>query len=257
MYVDCQIDGNAELCMVDTGAEYSQVSDQISGVNRYASLGSIFNIGLSTSAPVQSDFVEVQNFAMLGISLGAEKVLREGQLAFPEYLSKSGVEGVVGNDIFSSYEVFFDFVRKEMHFEEPIPSALVQHDLNVLPSHHVVMKAILNGDSVNGLWDTGSHLTVVDQDYVSAHSSDFTYLQDLSDQADAAGRPLSVKLYRTKSLSIEDLSFSDVPVAVTSLQNTRGILGGVPVQMLIGYNILSQANWYLDFPNKHWSAEKH
>jgi hypothetical protein len=254
MIVRCQLDNNSEFCLVDTGSPISRVNGQNTDLQQYPSLGGGMTGGIDGNGRVRDDFINVGQLSVLGMSLPNVRFVRESSMDFPSSLSSKGIDGSIGNDIFSFYAMFFDFQNRQIVFNQSAPDNLTQQPLIVMPSRHAAMSISVNGIATTGLWDTGSFITLVDPSLIQAQPSQFTYLSTThSGVQDATGRNLDMTLYQAQNITIGSATFSNITVGAVPLDQLNRHLAN-PVGAIIGYNVISQASWYLDFPNQLWSV---
>ena len=94
-------------------------------------------------------------------------------------------------------------------------------------------------------------MTVVDSALIAAHPEGFTFAEDEVVE-DGIARETITKFYRAHELKIGNLSLSDVLVASLDLGQLSEVSPNI--HAMIGFNVISKANWYLDFPGKKWAV---
>src|SRR5437763_1400842 len=70
----------------------------------------------------------------------------------------------------------------------------------------------LAATEVHALWDTGSALTFVDQDFIAAHREDFRPTKKYMNGVDGAGHNLLLQVFRAKKIVVAGAVFEDVRV---------------------------------------------
>jgi hypothetical protein len=97
------------------------------------------------------------------------------------------------------------------------------------------------------LWDTGAGMTVVDRDWAESHPDAVTVLTETSDGTDATGNTVAVVQGWLASCTIGGVTFPDQPGAVVDLSELNAHLA-IPIHLGLGLPQISQASWYMDFP---------
>lgn len=111
------------------------------------------------------------------------------------------------------------------------------------------------GPSVgSAVWDTGASLTVVDTGFIRAHR-DFFREAGHSTGTDATGTAVETPMYVMAEATIGGVSFAPHRVAGVDLSAVNAHIE-IPMDLILGYTTLSQANWLFDFPNRKWAITK-
>jgi predicted aspartyl protease len=116
---------------------------------------------------------------------------------------------------------------------------------------HFCVQVRWDAISANAVWDTGAGITVVDQGFAAEHP-DLFVINGRSTASDG----ISVQETDIASMrgpSIELLKFRDSPAAIVDL---RALNAGddLPVDLILGYPLISQADWIIDLRLNRWSA---
>lgn len=106
-----------------------------------------------------------------------------------------------------------------------------------------------NGE-MRGLWDTGAGLTAIDQEYVAAHPQDFKFIADVPG-GDGAGIPMVFKLYKAVRVDVAGHTFTDVGVLAMDFSVIREYFSN-DVFLVVGFNLISRANWFFDLQKRTW-----
>lgn len=101
------------------------------------------------------------------------------------------------------------------------------------------------------IWDTGAGITCVDISFIKKNSRLFEKAGK-SEGTDSTGTTMSVPTYLMKEVSIGGYSFPEHFVAGVDFSHLKPKLE-TPFDIVLGYGILSKANWHFDFPNKKWT----
>lgn len=104
------------------------------------------------------------------------------------------------------------------------------------------------------VWDTGAGITVVDQGFVGRHPGLFQPAAP-SEGIDATGARVRTPTYLMAESSIGGSVFAAHRVAAVDLTPANATLTR-PMDMILGYSTLRQANWYFDFPGTAWAITR-
>jgi hypothetical protein len=134
----------------------------------------------------------------------------------------------------------------------PIPLNLKRQSFWFSPGGTPLMTTQVEGLEIQALWDTGAGLSVVDLDFANTHSELFTKSQVIPNGRDSNGNPVNMIMYQLKKMNIGSKSFENVTFVGIDLSKVRVGLGH-ETNLILGYNIISQANWYIDTRTRTWS----
>jgi hypothetical protein len=112
----------------------------------------------------------------------------------------------------------------------------------------------LGAVTVRAVWDTGASLTVVDLGLVHRHPDHFQE-DGTSVGYDATGTPQATPMFRMAATVISHTPFPPLRVAGVDLSQVNATIE-VPMDLILGYNTLSKANWLFDFPRRQWAITK-
>ncbi len=125
------------------------------------------------------------------------------------------------------------------------------YKLQVGEKYHPYIPIKFNDISANTVWDTGASITVVDSNFVDKYPQLFTP-DGFDDGTDSSGETFQTPMYQMHACQITERTFSAIRVAAVDLGPINATIE-IPMDMILGYNILRQANWLFDFPNKQWA----
>ncbi len=117
---------------------------------------------------------------------------------------------------------------------------------------HVLLSAHWDAVSApQAVWDTGAGVTVVDAGFADRHSELFTPAGSAqgSDGVGSAETPMVI----LRGPRIGSLSFGDSLAAVVDLSEINATLEQ-PLEIILGYPLLAQADWIIDLRDNRWSA---
>ena len=108
------------------------------------------------------------------------------------------------------------------------------------------------GVSALGCWDTGASATVVDLGFWHRHHGLFGQA-GVSAGTDASGTRADIPLLRMAGPTIGGRLFSPHVVVAVDLSALNGTLD-IPMDLIIGYPTIRQADWFFDFPGRRWAV---
>lgn len=124
------------------------------------------------------------------------------------------------------------------------------HVLRTASTGHVYLDVCWPGITAHACLDTGSGITVVNRDFWLAHPSLFEEI-GASEGTDATGTTLKTPVVLIAEALIGGWLFGRHEAAVVDLSHANAALG-LPMDMILGYPTLRQADWLLDFPGGRW-----
>jgi len=101
------------------------------------------------------------------------------------------------------------------------------------------------------VWDTGAGITVVDTRFINSHPA-FFQEAGTSTGTDSTGAMSSTPMFVMQGATIGGRRFAPTKVAAIDL---APIITSTDIRMdlILGYNLIKEANWLFDFPRKKWS----
>lgn len=236
-----RIDGTIAGCrhrfMLDTGAARTQVIGVFEGARPAQETSSgVF------AAEFRPQLAEVHE-------------LRVGPIEIPRLEvacvapSESAV-GLLGMDVLGRYCCEFSFAGARM-LARPSPCPKAERPLLRSGRGHALIHVRWGEIGAVGCWDTGAGITVVGRHFVQGHPELF------HDPSASTGTDVTNTSVTTPTLSmlgpdIGDHRFAPHRVAVVDLAILNAHTDR-PVDMILGYPTLRQADWIMDFPRDRWT----
>lgn len=242
VFVDVSVTGRPYRLLLDTGAARSQLpSDGFTAslpVARTDSAGSAFG------ADTTQDIVVIPDLDLAGLVARDLEVSR----------SRSG-PGLLGIDVLGRYRCWFRFAAGVLELD---PDAGVgvgadgQHDLVVGRRGQPYVELTWAGAAGIACWDTGASVTVVDEGFWRGHPELFEQT-GVSEGTDSGGGHASTPLLRMTGPCIGQRQFAAQPAAAVDLTPVNQTVHP-PMDLILGYPAISQADWFFDFPSRRWSV---
>jgi hypothetical protein len=242
--IPCEFDGFIRQCRLDSGAQFSALA--------YSSFSAAYTkqTHMSTSGII----LDAQDSDMILIS----KLILDHQVYQNQLILRTSATDfytdTIGMDVLKNYRVSFQFLARhpEFHILNSQSATPLQADLNMDAAG---IASIPITQSVHALWDTGSELTAVDSEYIRLHPNEFSKAEAQVSSADSTGKKIGLPLFKMHELKISGCIFKNLNVLAVDMQPMRPYLGdGDKIQMLLGYNLITQANWTMDFAARKWSV---
>lgn len=244
LYASCAFDGFHESCFVDTGATFSSLAN-LERFGTYPATGTI-RFKSASGVPKEADEITISALQIDSDTLKDVKVARLNP--------KEGFESVIGINAIGSKPFAFQFnpdpvLNLDPQRPDRISSGVVIYEKGIFSIPVQVGNA-----HARGLWDTGAGLTSIDVEYVNAHPDDFSFVMDISNGSDATGNPVVMKLYKAKRITVGTHVFENENVLAIRFDVIRERISN-DVSLIVGFNLITKANWYFDLPKKQWAAE--
>ena len=250
VFVDCEIDKTPTKCALDTGSAFTVDSGAVDFLKDKRVIGQTNSAGVDGVA-ISCDRLSIDHLKVLGKQTSVTEITR--CKGFPLELSPN-----IGFDIFLGEKFVFDFPNQKMTWVNQNPHPATQEKLGGASyAGWRTMSARLGKQPIKVLFDTGSHLSIVDERYVAQHPNYFQLLQE-TDVTDASGVIKKQKIYASVSLKMGHHTFDDNSNVFVAVDFTK-FLGkslGPDVPIVLGMNHIKQFSWFFDLKNNLWSLSK-
>lgn len=243
--VDGAVAGRGYRFTLDTGAASTQL------------LADEFTVGLSSEGVRTSKgvFAARVNSAVTlpEVSVGSTSpvTLKTATLT---PASQPGARNLLGMDFLSRYRCHFLFDQRLLLLGPPGPGAAIR-TLFLDEVSHPYVDAAWGDVEAACVWDSGAGITVIDHGFLNRHQDLFTPA-GVSVGTDATGAQVATPTYLAAAASIGGGSFAPHRVAAVDLSAANEGLER-PMDVLLGWTTLRQANWVFDFPGRKWSVTRH
>ncbi len=160
------------------------------------------------------------------------------------------VRNLLGMDVLQRYRCHFRLAASVLELEAPQGH---RADQNLLMSSrgHVYVDVRWPGVTARACWDTGSGATVVGYEFWRGHPELFGEI-GRSVGTDASGAQIETPLLRMAGPAIGYRTFTAHRAVAVDLSGVNSTLE-FPMDLILGYPTLRQADWLFDFPARSWA----
>lgn len=164
--------------------------------------------------------------------------------------SESRQGNLLGMDVLGQHRCHFRLSSGVLDLAAPGGEA--RHELLAGRRGHPYVE--LNWPGVSGLacWDTGAGATVVNRDFWLGHPGLFESI-GTSAGTDARGEQTETPLLRMAGPVIGQRHFGSHKVVAVDLSGVNSTLD-YPMDLILGYPTIRQADWLFDFPARRWAV---
>jgi Aspartyl protease len=237
--VEAAIAGRPYRLLLDTGAARTQLNadEYTSALRPVGADTSSGSFGGSMTRPV----VTVTDVKIGPLRLAALDVTRGGH----------GLGQVLGMDVLGRYCCHFRLAAGVMGLGRP-PGTRADNTLLLGPRGHVYLEARWPGVSARACWDTGAGATVVDRAFWLGHPELFEQT-GVSTGTDANGDQAETPVLLMTGPVIGQRTFGRHKVVAADLSLVNATLEH-PMDLILGYPTIRQADWLFDFPARRWTV---
>jgi hypothetical protein len=238
--VDAAIAGRPYQLRLDTGAGRTQlVADEY--------LATLTTLGRDTSAgafgqPQDRDIITVSDLTIGDLAVAPLNVVR---------VDAPGQQHLLGMDVLREHCCQFRFTDDVLVLGGS-PATRADLDLQLDDRGHIYVSLSWSAVAASGCWDSGAGITVVDRAFQLRHPELFTGA-GRSAGTDSTGAQFSAPTFMLAGPEIAGIEFPPSKVAVIDMSPMNRELE-FPLDVIIGYPLLRQANWLFDFPARRWAA---
>ncbi len=153
---------------------------------------------------------------------------------------------LLGMDVLGSHICDFRFGESILELDRPAPAL----DLLPLPTPSDRTPAVpvsWASASTTAVWDTGAGITIVNRSWAEAHPDIVRISSESGHGTDITGASGRNPKGRLAPCRIGQVSFPEQDCGVT---NSPGMDG---IDIILGLPLISNANWYMDFPGRRWT----
>ncbi len=244
IFVDGTLGSRPYRWLLDTGAaRTSVIADDYTST--FSSVGDHDSSGVFAQS--SSDLITVPSLTVGSISKINITVVRERD-------PNPALRSLIGMDLLKDYRCHFRFDDKRLSLDAPIDGDYPFQPLFLDGKFHPYVDVRLGAGTVKAVWDTGASMTVVDMHVIQQYPACFQEVGK-STGTDATGAQVETPMFSLAQTIIGGHAFPPHKVAGVDLSYVNATLA-VPMDLILGYTTLSQANWLFDFPQQRWAISK-
>lgn len=178
------------------------------------------------------------------VGIGDHKL---GQVVIDAYDERDG-QTLLGQDVLSCFRCEYRLTDRLLRLDGPKPPRTT--GIFVDDVHHVYFDVIWpwHAVSASAVFDTGASVTIVDAAFVEAHQA-LTTPAGVSRGTDGSGVTQETPMVILAQPEIFGRSFTETIAAVVDLSAANRTIQQ-PVDLILGWPILRQANWFIDHPQR-------
>lgn len=238
--VDGTIAGRPYRFILDTGAARTQVAadDYTTALSTVAEHSSAGAFGDRVTDPV----VMVTDVAVGPLQAATLLVTRAER-------GRPPVSNLIGMDLLQRYRCHFRLDAGVLDVDAP-PGWRAEHELLMDSRGHVYVDVHWPGVTGHACWDTGAGATIVNREFWRGHPELFQEI-GMTTGTDATGVQAETPVLMMAEAIIGQRTFGSHKAVVVDLAPVNSSVE-YPIDLILGYPTLRQADWLFDFPAKRW-----
>jgi len=242
-FLSCTFDGVQQSCFLDTGSVMTLLADP-DRFSRYPKLGT-FRFKSASGIPKEVETIQIHTVVIDKVEFSDTKVGR--------FQPDRVADSTIGIDLVGRQPFSVSFRRSPSLHLNPTPPRELSAELQVDKHRLLSLPIAFDATETRAMWDTGSSVTAIDQEFIKAHPEVFKPTKEFMKGTDGAGDTLLVKVFRAKKITIGPRSFRNVRVVAVDLSLLREKISP-ELHAVIGFNLIRKADWFFDPENKAWSV---
>ncbi len=161
---------------------------------------------------------------------------------------------LLGMDFLHDFGFHFSFSKNRVEVDPELETEVALHELLLGKKFHPYIEVRFGERAARAVWDTGASITVVDQGLINLLPEHFQ-ADGVSVGTDATGASMETPMYRMAGAVLGGHAFSSHRVAGVDLSPLKASTD-TPMELILGYSTLSQADWFFDFPRRRWGITR-
>lgn len=244
LFVDGSLNGRPYRFLLDTGAARTCVSFD-DYTTTFASVEKNHSSGVF--ARNSDDLITVPSLVVGPIYRSDFTLVRTG-------VAGTGTRSLIGMDLLKDFCCHFCFDVNRLLLDPDDALDDLYQALTLDQKYHPYVSVQLGDVAASAVWDTGASLTVVDTGFIQHHPQMFQ-AAGYSTGTDSSGAQMETPMLMMAGCRIGGYDFPPQRVAGVDLSAVNAAIE-IPMDMILGYNTLCQANWVFDFPRRRWMISK-
>lgn len=246
IFVDGAIDGRPYRFLLDTGAARTCVQSD-AYTSTFGSTGASTTSGVFAQA--SEDLITLPTIELGPITKKNVPVARVAPAG-------PALGNLIGMDLLQEVccHVLFDEHRVVVNPPEEADILTTSQALYLDRVGHPYVDVRFDDVIASAVWDTGAGITIADLSFISEHPAWFQPAGQ-SRGTDAAGFSMETPTFTMAAATIGGKVFPPHTVAGVDLSRVNARID-VPMNLILGYSTLRQANWWFDFPGRRWAVTK-
>jgi hypothetical protein len=168
---------------------------------------------------------------------------------------KGGVDrNLLGMDVLKDFCLYFKFREDKIILDRGAMPSLRLQELFVDSGFIPYVPVQCGSKDGQAVWDTGASVTLADINFVAKNPEMFEKLGS-SMGTDSTGTSFETPTFLMKALTIGGESFAPHKIVGVDLSHVNAKIER-PMDFILGYSTLRQADWIFDFPNRQWGVSK-
>jgi hypothetical protein len=164
--------------------------------------------------------------------------------------TRPGARNLLGMDVLRGHCCHFRFSSSSLMLETS-PATRADRALQMDDAGHSYVEVEWPGVTGHACWDSGAGITIVDRTFVLRHA-DLFEANGESVGTDSTGARAVTRTFDIAGPTIGGTVFARHKVAMVDLSQANAGLAR-PMDLILGYTTLRQADWLLDFPARRWT----
>lgn len=248
IFVGCNFDGKSErICLLDTGSGFSSVPAEPTNAVEVKASPWPSPSPLASLSPLPQP---LETFTAAGHSFGKIFMTRLSPENYPVDLSSQEISGIIGEDLLRSGGLSLDFKTSEIKFDriekpEELPNTFT---LSYVPE--IELPIHLNDEAVTAVLDTGASFSAVSSSWMDSHPDQFEVVGEIAER-NFSGEITQTQVVRAKNLRVGEVDLQS-PLFI-ALDFSRMTWVTSDTQVVLGFNVISQGQWKIDYPTLRWS----
>jgi hypothetical protein len=235
--VDATIAGRRYRLLLDTGAARTQLDP-----DEYTS--ALRPVGQDSSSAAFGGRATDQVVTITDLAVGQLRVAR-----LDVTRSQRATGSRLGMDVLGQYRCHFRLAAGVLDLAAS--GQLAGHELVLDQRAHPYLPVSWPGVTASACWDTGSSATIVNRDFWLGHPELFEQI-GVSIGTDGNGQRAETPLLLMAGPVIGERTFGGHRAVAVDLSAVNSTLA-YPMDLIVGYPTIRQADWLFDFPARRWT----